>query len=597
MTKARSTKRALLTSALALLMCVSMLIGSTFAWFTDSVTSAGNKIQSGTLKLDLELYDTENKTWNSIKEDKTPIFDYDLWEPGYTEVQLLKVENEGTLALKWVAKFVSASKLSILADVIDVYVKPSATELTYPADRNLDGYQKVGTVADFVDTIEETTYGNLKAGEVAYLGIALKMQETAGNEYQGMDLGGAFDIQIVATQYTYEKDSFDDQYDKDAEYPKFTDTWDGNADTSWYNDTDTEFVITTAEQLAGLAELVDGGNTFAGKTIKLDADMDLYHLADGATDPTCFDPIGSYRKDLIFEGILDGQGHTIANMNQNTWALDNGYYYGDLGLGLFGAVENATIKNLVMNNASISGESALCGTIAAVAGDNVTFENIKVTNSEVADYQYYAGGIVGWAGGDEQFINCVIDASTTIGAQWGEFNNANGGVIGGVSTSANILIKDSTVACRIDAFNDVTSAYEWYSYRRSGMLIGDSGQVDDPDGDNVGNAIAPNLTCENVTVIYGDWANYHYCQFKAERYPWVRVEAGISTGAYSNPRYGHPTDANGNEVVDENHTHNDGEKHNELIVFDQLYGGETGDRYCTYGTATHDGVTVIYNNK
>ena len=113
----------------------------------------------------------------------------------------------------------------------------------------------------------------------------------------------------------------------------------------------------------------------------------------------------------------------------------------------------------------------------------------------------------------------------------------------------------------------------------------------------IGNAIAPNLTCENVTVIYGDWANYHYCQFNAMGYPWVRVEAGTSTGAYSNPRYGHPTDANGNEVVDENHTHNDGEKHNELIVFDQLYGGKTGDRYCTYGTATHAGVNVIYNNK
>ena len=73
--------------------------------------------------------------------------------------------------------------------------------------------------------------------------------------------------------------------------------------------------------------------------------------------------------------------------------------------------------------------------------------------------------------------------------------------------------------------------------------------------------------------------------------------SGTSTGEYSNPRYGHPTDANGNAVVDGNHVHNGGEKHNELLVFDQLYGGESGDRYCTYGTATHDGVTVIYNNK
>ena len=222
MTKTRSTKRALLMSGLALLMCVSMLIGSTFAWFTDSVTSAGNKIQSGTLKLDLELYDTESKTWNSIKESKAPIFDYDLWEPGYTEVQLLKVENEGNLALKWMAKFVCMEKLTDLAKVIDVYVRPygvvDVSAVTFPADRNLDGYERVGTVAEFVNTIETTTTGNLEAGEAAYLGIALKMQESAGNEYQGMDLGAPFDIQILATQLTSEIDSFDDQYDKDADF-------------------------------------------------------------------------------------------------------------------------------------------------------------------------------------------------------------------------------------------------------------------------------------------------------------------------------------------------------------------------------------------
>ncbi len=218
MTKIKSTKRALLFSAVSLLMCVSMLIGSTFAWFTDSVTSAGNKIQSGTLKLDLELLDKEDG-WASIKESKAPIFDYDLWEPGYTDVKVLKVENEGSLALKWYAKFISADDLSILADVIDVYVRPSATELTYPADRNLDGYTKVGTVRDFVNTIESTTHGNLKAGEVAYLGIALKMQEEAGNDYQDLILG-AFDIMILATQDTVEEDSFDDQYDANAEYDK-----------------------------------------------------------------------------------------------------------------------------------------------------------------------------------------------------------------------------------------------------------------------------------------------------------------------------------------------------------------------------------------
>ena len=220
MTKTRSTKRALLMSGLALLMCVSMLIGSTFAWFTDSVTSAGNKIQAGTLKLDLELLDKETGNWNSIKEDKTALFDYDKWEPGYTEFKVLKIENEGTLALKWYAKFVSENDLSILADVIDVYVKPSEdAELTYPADRNLEGYTKAGTLREFVNSIETTTYGHLNANDSAYLGIALEMQESAGNTYQGLELG-AFDIMILATQDTVESDSFNNQYDADAEYDK-----------------------------------------------------------------------------------------------------------------------------------------------------------------------------------------------------------------------------------------------------------------------------------------------------------------------------------------------------------------------------------------
>lgn len=218
MTKTRNTKRALLLSGLALIMCISMLIGSTFAWFTDSVTSAGNKIQSGTLKLDLELLDKESGKWNSIKESKTPIFDYDLWEPGYTDVKILKVENEGTLALKWYAKFVSTYQLSDLANVIDVYVKPSATEFAYSVERSLDGYTYAGTVAEFVNTIETTTTGKLKADDAAYLGIALKMKESAGNEYQGLNLGGAFDIQILATQDTVEADSFNNQYDKNAEF-------------------------------------------------------------------------------------------------------------------------------------------------------------------------------------------------------------------------------------------------------------------------------------------------------------------------------------------------------------------------------------------
>ena len=216
----KATNKKLLSSVMILALCVTMFVGSTYAWFTDTVTSAGNKIQSGTLKVDLELLDKDTNEWSSIKDSKEALFDYDKWEPGYTEAKILKIENEGTLALKWFAKFVSNAELGILADVIDVYVLPDAT--AYPLDRSLDGYTKVGTVADFVNTIETTTYGTLEAGKSATLGIALKMRESADNAYQNQTLG-AFDILIEANQKDFEKDSFGNEYDITAPaYPVST---------------------------------------------------------------------------------------------------------------------------------------------------------------------------------------------------------------------------------------------------------------------------------------------------------------------------------------------------------------------------------------
>lgn len=224
MEKTKNLKTRLISSLLILAMLVSSLIGTTFAWFTDSVSSSNNKIISGSLSVDLELLDKKTGEWSSIKESHTPIFNYDNWEPGYVDAKIMRVENEGSLALKWKAMFVSEKALSELADVIDVYVRaygvlPDATGVAYPADRSLDGYEKVGTVAQFVNTIEQTTYGNLEAGQSAYLGIALKMQETAGNEYQKKEIG-AFDIQIVATQLASEEDSFGKDYDDDAKWPE-----------------------------------------------------------------------------------------------------------------------------------------------------------------------------------------------------------------------------------------------------------------------------------------------------------------------------------------------------------------------------------------
>ena len=582
MTKTKSTKHALIMSVMALFLCFTMLIGTTFAWFTDSVTSSGNKIMSGSLKVDLELLDKDG-SWSSIKEDKTALFNNENWEPGYTEVKMLKVENEGTLALKWKAKFVAEDELGILADVIDVYVRPydvlteeQANNVTYPATRDIEaeGYTKVGTVRDFVNTIETTTTGKLKAGEAAYLGIALKMQESAGNEYQDKDLG-AFDIMILAAQLNSEEDSFGKDYDANAEYQSFVDVWDGTADTSWYNDTDTEFKLTKSTQLAGLSKLVDDGNTFAGKTIILQADMDLY-VVDENGNRVCFNPIGHSSNGKSFNGTFDGQGHIISNMYEQSdlsaWQYEGEYY------GLFAYTNGATIKNVTIADAYISsGRNEAAGVVGNAV--DTTFSDITISNTTLIAYNNSAGGVAAECYGNCSFTNITVDEDTVIGPLWGTYDVRLGGVVGLVQAGNNVTFKDITVACQLDAINDVAANYQYWLYRYSGMLIGHVDGVNgvaDPTG---------YVTCENVKVVYGDWVNYHYCEFESlgagsyngpGEYKYARVEAGTGTDGIDLSTCNHDAD----------------ESHNVLIVFDQLFGGGQG----ISGLKTYDGVTVVYPN-
>lgn len=215
MTNRTTTKKALVNSVLSFVICLTMLIGTTFAWFTDTVTSANNKIQSGTLKIDLLVKDDAG-VYQSIKDSKEPIFNSSLWEPGYTEYVNVKVANIGSLALKYTLKVVPKTSVSILADAIDVYFIDG--EVT-PTRESLANLTPVGTLREVVEsTVSDAyVYGELLANDEAYATIALKMRETAGNEYQDLTFG-EFDINLIATQLTSESDSFDNQYDKDAVY-------------------------------------------------------------------------------------------------------------------------------------------------------------------------------------------------------------------------------------------------------------------------------------------------------------------------------------------------------------------------------------------
>ena len=259
MTNTKNTKRALLSSVLALFLCFAMLLGTTYAWFTDSVTSAGNIIQSGTL--DIEMYWAEgtkdpsaaDTTWTDASTGA--IFNNDKWEPGYVEVRHIKIANEGTLALKYQIKIVANGEVSDLADVIDVYYVDPAQQI---ADRTaLTDDNKLGTLTDVLANLANTANGELPAGENDTITLALKMQESAGNEYQNKSIGSDFSVILMATQLTAESDSFDDQYDKDAKYTAEIDQLKAKLATAQSGDT-VEYALTHDAYIDSMIKVPNG---------------------------------------------------------------------------------------------------------------------------------------------------------------------------------------------------------------------------------------------------------------------------------------------------------------------------------------------------
>lgn len=220
MTKKYSTKKALIASMVSFVLCLSMLMGTTYAWFTDSVSSTGNIIQAG--NLDIEMYwaegtkdpNADDTAWTDASTGA--IFNNDKWEPGYVEVRHIKISNVGSLSLRYQLHIAANGDVSALADVIDVYFVDPAVQVS---DRSaLDGVAPVGTLTDVLKGMPGNASGELLADEDDTVTLALKMREDAGNEYQNKAIGSDFIIQLLATQLTSEKDSFDDQYDADAEF-------------------------------------------------------------------------------------------------------------------------------------------------------------------------------------------------------------------------------------------------------------------------------------------------------------------------------------------------------------------------------------------
>lgn len=207
MTNGKSLKRALLSSAFSLIICVAMLIGTTFAWFTDTASTAVNKIQAGNLKVDIVDKNGNSLNGKSLSfrdvNNKTDI----LWEPGAKfNLDSFKIVNKGNLALKYKVIISGINGSAKLLEAIDFTVK-----IGDAAEAALADWEGVllpdGAAAADTMPVKETKP----------ITISGKMREDAGNEYQGLSIGG-IGITVLATQYTYENDSIGNTYDREAAY-------------------------------------------------------------------------------------------------------------------------------------------------------------------------------------------------------------------------------------------------------------------------------------------------------------------------------------------------------------------------------------------
>ena len=204
MSNKKATKRALLTSITALAMCVVMLVGTTFAWFTDTATANVNKIQAGKLDVALEMFDTAQNKWVTA-EGQTLNFvkaaggesQAILWEPG-AEYKLpeLRVVNNGNLNIKYKVEVtgiqMNRQPVAGVFDLNDV--------ITWKADGLTLG-----------------TEATLNPTESKAFTISGKMDTAAGNDYQGLTINGV-SITVYATQATGEYDSTRNDYDTSAGY-------------------------------------------------------------------------------------------------------------------------------------------------------------------------------------------------------------------------------------------------------------------------------------------------------------------------------------------------------------------------------------------
>ena len=390
MTSSKSTKRALVSSTLAILMCVAMLIGTTFAWFTDTASTAVNKIQAGNLDIEVE-YTLDGEEWAKLDE-AADLFGDGLFEPGYTRVVAFRISNKGNLALKYnmsmnlvsETKGVNkAGKEFALSDYLKVKTSPiqqvnqiGNIMVGIAFDRNASKAIGWNPETNFKDAKVMTNDHILSAGLQVYFIMQVYMPESVGNEANAISTEKTpsidFGINFVATQATVESDSYDNKYDKDATYPVIVSNQQ-QANDAITNATDKKVNISIA----------------SGQTITLD--NGIANEGDKSRDIT-FSGNGSQTVDAITNAV-SAEGGQLNYQRGSSFTFENLTI--QAGEGNFDGI---VCNELTFKDCTIKGKLTLFG--------KATFINCVFDNTMANQYSIWT-----WGGTDVTFEGCTFNTN------------------------------------------------------------------------------------------------------------------------------------------------------------------------------------------
>ena len=396
----KATKRALLTSVMALVMCVVMLVGTTFAWFTDTASTGVNKIVSGNLKVDIigAESDSHIEKLNFTKAAGAEGEEL-LWEPGCRYVtEGFRIANKGNLALKWKAQVNTGTTAANEGnfDLLDV----------------IDFYLVKGTGESQTETPLNEFTGNLKKTEISDVYyIKGVMQTTAGNDYQGLELSG-ITITVYATQDTVENDSFNNQYDKDATYLTYPA---GVTDEIFDSKIDADYSIPggSTGKAPAVTAYVDGNGE-----VQYTADIKTA-LDNGAS--TIYLKKNTKGRLMALTDFL-AQPNRSSDVTKDITIYANGadFEYGELAINTSEAGKNAnfTIKVYDAKNLRVWGNTPNAGVTQNIILENCTYEGTGIgTNA--------AGGIF-FAYGETGTINLTMNNCKVSGSDQGVYFGCDG---------------------------------------------------------------------------------------------------------------------------------------------------------------------------